>query len=341
VRTFCTLFDSKYLSRGIAMYRSLARHAGEFELFVLACDERSRVVLERMALPRLRIVTFQEFEDPLLKLARSNRPWIEYLWTCTSSLVLFVLERIGRNECTYIDADVFFFASPEPLISEMNDKSVLLTEHRYTPKYDRTPTSGRFNVQFMTFRRTDDALRVLRWWREACLESCALDPKKGLCGDQGYLNDWPERFSGIHVLRHLGGGVAPWNVQQYRFAKTSDGVRGTEISTGQAFDLVFYHCHGLQISHRGLVMLTGHHYELSRDVVDCIYRPYLIALQCAKTEIMARDRSFDPHGPSADRRSWLRARLGLLKRRIVGAIRRGEPRRTNFNFLYDIERLAR
>jgi hypothetical protein len=42
---FCTLFDKNYLSRGIALYNSLAENCGEFHLYIFAFDETSGRIL--------------------------------------------------------------------------------------------------------------------------------------------------------------------------------------------------------------------------------------------------------------------------------------------------------
>ena len=42
---FCTLFDSYYLDKGIALYKSLERVSNDFMLFIFCFDERSYDIL--------------------------------------------------------------------------------------------------------------------------------------------------------------------------------------------------------------------------------------------------------------------------------------------------------
>ena len=83
-----------------------------------------------------------------------------------------------------------------------------------------------YNVQFMTFRRDARGLEALHWWRDRCIEWCYYRVEDGKLGDQKYLDDWPERFDGVHVLEHPGGGLAPWNVENYELARRNGSRAG-------------------------------------------------------------------------------------------------------------------
>ena len=50
-RVYCTYFDHNYLSRGLALYHSLQRHAPGARLWVLCLSERCFDVLQQSALP--------------------------------------------------------------------------------------------------------------------------------------------------------------------------------------------------------------------------------------------------------------------------------------------------
>jgi len=242
---FCTLFDSQYLSRGLALYQSLKRSVPKFHLYIIAFDDLSFSILGELSLDNVTIIPLKEFEDDKLLQVKASRTPSEYCWTCTPSVILYVLEKYNLTLCTYLDADIYFYSSPELLIDEMGENSVLITPHRYTKEFDNTSTSGKYNVQFIPCRNDANGIEAMRWWRQECLDRCELNPEKGLCGDQMYLNDWPTRFEGVWELRHLGGGVAPWNVQQYEFYQQGPKIVGHELDSGEKFDLVFFHFHAV------------------------------------------------------------------------------------------------
>ena len=267
---FCTLFDSHYLSRGLAMLESLSATGISFHLYVFAFDDLSYQILQDLELPHVTVISLKEFENKALLAVKPTRSKGEYCWTCTPSTIAYCLDTYDLPSCTYLDADLFFFKSPQVLLDEMKEDAVLLTEHRYTACYDQTLRSGRFCVQFMSFKNNEAGRKVLTWWRDACIDWCYDRIEPNRFGDQKYLDDWPERFQKVHVLEHLGGGVAPWNVQQYRIFK-DETLKGQFQNT--SFDIIFYHFHALKFMQKNAVDLGG--YRLSPSVVKLIYQPYI------------------------------------------------------------------
>jgi hypothetical protein len=336
---FCTLFDSRYFSRGVAMCESLLRHLPQARIYLFAFDEDCRQAAETLALPNVKVIPFEALEqDDRLRVARMNRSRVEYLWTCSSATVRHVLQHFGEQACTYADADIYFYASPAPLLAELDGHDVMITEHRFTPTYDQSASSGIYNVQFMPFSNSPRGRAVLDWWLDACLESCELNPAQGKCGDQKYLDDWPARFPGVRVMRHLGGGIAPWNVQQYRFAEQDGRVVGTELASGRRFDLIFYHFHALKLTSRRNVHLTGLGYPLTRDVVELIYKPYVRHLMRVGEKLRALGFHFDPHGSVDEPALSLRERLRAAKRRLGRMWPRTSPT-ANVNRVYHASEL--
>jgi len=219
---FCTYFDRNYLSRGLALYGSLRRHCSGFTLWTLSLDEETRLTLERLALPGLRLVPLAELEaaDPELAAVKRGRPPLEYYYTCGPALLRYLLRATpGPDLLTYLDADLFFFGDPTPAVLELTGASVGLVSHRVTDPRTNT-LYGEFNVGWVSFRADADGLEALDWWRARCLESCATEhPETGVCGDQKYLDELPRRWPGIVTLRHAGANLAYWNYGRFRYRR--------------------------------------------------------------------------------------------------------------------------
>ena len=101
---FCTLFDSGYLSRGLAMYESLNRHCKDFHLYVFAFNDECFSVLKSLYLANMTVISLPEFEDEELLKVKPTRSRGEYCWTCSSSTILYVLDNYDVDHCTYVHA---------------------------------------------------------------------------------------------------------------------------------------------------------------------------------------------------------------------------------------------
>jgi hypothetical protein len=293
---FCTYFNSSYLGRGLVLYHSLLKHCPSAHLYVIAFDDACFEYLEKLGLQSMTVIPLRDFEDEELLRVKPGRSTTEYCWTCTPSTVLYCLNTFDIESCTYMDADMCFYSDPSVLVAEMKTASVLITEHRYTKEYDQSATSGKYCVQFMTFLKDEAGLKALRWWRNACIEWCYARHEDGKFGDQKYLDDWTTRFEGIHVLQHPGGGLAPWNVNQYNFKKESGTLTGTERSSGKKFDVVFFHFHSLRFFDDDIVQICDTGYEISDEVIGLFYKPYVRDLGKVKREAIAEGARFDPNG---------------------------------------------
>ncbi|MEA2112493.1 MAG: glycosyl transferase [Patescibacteria group bacterium] len=262
------------------MYNSLKNSCNEdFSLWILCMDNITYNLLKKMDLPNIKLITLQEFETLELLKLKKERSLSEYSWTCASNFVWFLLQKHNQiKTIIYLDADIYFFNSPSILIEELRDKDVIITEHRYTKKYNQTVTSGKYCVQFMVFKNNLNGLKILNWWRKKCLNWCPNSINNASFNDQKYLDDWPIRFKKIHELQHLGGGVAPWNVQQYIFFNKNSVIIGKEKVSNKQFPLVFYHFHDFYLISRNKYYCCKN-YALSKNIKKNIYEPYFKNLQ--------------------------------------------------------------
>lgn len=290
-RHYVTLFDSRYLLRGLALYESLCEHTDNFVLYIIAFDDLCYRKLIDCNLKNAVIVSLDEFEDEELLSIKDSRSPGEYCWTSTAKSILYVFEHAHCDNCTYLDSDIYFFDNPEILIREVPcDKSVLITEHRYTPEYDQTLISGKYCVQFMYFKNDEKGLKVLNWWKDRCIEWCYAIPEDGKLGDQKYLDKWIELFEGVYELKHLGGGIAPWNVQQYTFEKQEGEIKFIYQNSGKWENVVFYHFHRLAFFDKDVVRLTAASYKLPGSSIGYIYKEYIrqCDILCEKYDLIEK-----------------------------------------------------
>ena len=66
--TFCTLFDSNYMDKGLVLYESLKNVAKKFKLYILAMDHQCQRVLCNMNLENVIVISLEEFEDEAIPL---------------------------------------------------------------------------------------------------------------------------------------------------------------------------------------------------------------------------------------------------------------------------------
>lgn len=291
-RSYCTQSDRNYLSRGLALCESMLRHeAHPYVIYYVCLDELTHTILQSLKLPNVIPVPLHALErgDDGLLAARGNRSIIEYYWTLTPSIIAWLLQAHPHIQLlTYLDADLYFFSSPDPVFAELKDGAVAIHEHRFSPELRQLQEeNGRFNVGLMCFRRDARGLAALDWWRQQCLQWCYARPEDGKLGDQKYLEQFPTRFSGVVILEHLGIGLAPWNQAQYTI-KGGDGAAPTV--NGQA--VIFYHFHAFAVVGDGVVVAAKHAYTIAEPIARACYAPYCEALDKAVDRIKSTMPTF-------------------------------------------------
>ncbi|WCL51263.1 putative nucleotide-diphospho-sugar transferase [Leptospira sp. GIMC2001] len=234
----CTLFDINYLPLGLTLYSSLIEHFGEFHLWILALDDECYKKLNELNLKNVSVIKLSEIEDKEVLIAKSNRTWQEYCWTLSPIIPTHVLNNNPEiDHIIYLDADLFFYSSPDPIFEEISNKSIMIIPHRFPDRLKHLEVNGIFNVQMMFFRRDEEGLACLKLWKSQCLEWCYYISEPDRMGDQKYLDKWPHLYKNILILQHIGAGVAMWNLEQYSLSIRNDKYYVNDLP------LIFYHFH--------------------------------------------------------------------------------------------------
>ncbi len=244
---YCSYFDHNYLSRATVMIESLRRFDPATPIHVLALSELCEQILNELALPNVEVVPLAALEEayPELVGIKSARTLIEYYFTLTPFLPHYLFSRTTADRITYLDADIYFFSSPEPLLSSLGDASVAITPHRFSFSYQTHVVYGHFNVAWITFRRCAEGLECLQTYKDECTEWCHDRLEGYRYADQKYLDAWPGRYASLKIIDHKGVDLAVWNVENY------DLRRKKGIVMVDDDPLVFYHFVGLKVMSDG------------------------------------------------------------------------------------------
>lgn len=239
---FGTLFDKNYLSRGIALYHSIHKTGISFTLYVLCLDDFAFEYLEsnKNLFPFCRPINLTELEqyDKDLLQCKLNRSRVEYYFTISPCLPLFLLEKFNLPHICTLDADICFYSSPSPLFEHLETHSIIITPHKFSENLIGLEKYGVFNVSFQIFKNNKTGVSCLKKWREQCLENCSdiLDESKQIYADQLYLNTWPKDYPNeVIVLDDSVSGLAPWNINRFDINKNN----GAYVVNGQP--LIYFH----------------------------------------------------------------------------------------------------
>jgi hypothetical protein len=325
--------------------RYIGKVCPSFHLYVVAFNQNCYDYLKKVNFPGITPISLADFEDEELLKIKPTRTAAEYCWTCTPSVIMYCLKQFSLSSCTYIDADMIFYHNPEVLLNEMGRSSILISEHRYTKEYDQADESGKYCVQFMCFKNNEEGMEALTWWRERCIEWCYARAEEGKFGDQKYLDDWTSRFKGVHVLEHPGGGVAPWNVQQFDIIirKEDNTIHLVEKMSGKMYPLVFFHYHALKFFSDSCVTFSGTMYELSNSVKSLLYIPYVEALLEVQKKVESQGFAFNVNGTRNASPSKFQVFVDFVKERAVlfkfGKISLGKLIKSDFSKHYHFYKL--
>ena len=276
---FCTYFDSYYAFQGMTLYRSLLKLNLNFTFYVACLDGRAYDILTRLAEPGIVPVRLADVEafDHEFAAARNNRSIVEYYFTLSPVLPLYLFDKFPEIDIlTYLDADLYFYASPQPIYDEFGDNSTLIIEHRFPDELKYREKFGKYNVQCQLYRNDENGLECLRWWRERCIEWCCDRLENNRFADQKYLDVWQEKFKKVVVLQHKGAGLAPWNWYRYDLQINQSGKL-----TVDNVPLIFYHFQGFKMLNRFMFNhgLGNYHRVMPGPLLRWFYLGYLNELK--------------------------------------------------------------
>lgn len=292
-RHYVTVVSSWYVVNALAQYEALARfESGPFAYHALCMDQDAWNLLAALDLPGLMATRIEDFENEPLRACKSGRTVAEYCWTVKSPFLLSVLEALPEaSGAVYMDADLYPFASLDPVWEQLAGTDVVLSPHRFTPKLQFLDApAGRYNAGLVSLRNTANARAALQWWSERSLEWCYYRDEDGKLGDQKYLLEFPHRFEGVRECALTGVNAAPWNIRHFTPFEQNE-----QVWLDQDTPLRLYHFH--QYSYRpdgSYTAVTDPVYDITPEDRRLLYEPYTAALLAVEARARQALPGFSP-----------------------------------------------
>lgn len=276
-RVYATYFDSAYWPKARVMWESLRRQGGPAVLHALCWDAAAASLAEHAGIDVAVDIVGRHPELAVAALPGPPRNPVEHMWTCGPQHIVDVMEATG-GPVTYVDADVMFHASPEPLFADAAEYGGFVVPHGFAeasrglpgPTEESHLMFGRFNVGLVHFEPGLLAERWAKACRGWCYDKVVHDVGGALYGDQGYLNGFP--VSGALAIEHPGACLGPWAVHT-RALDVRDGV----IHFGGR-PLVAYHYSSYHQLPHGGEQVALPDYALTPRQIEILYTPYRKAL---------------------------------------------------------------
>lgn len=183
-------------------------------------------------------------------------------------LFVYLLNRYAdENKFIYLDPDIEVYDELAEVKDALDDHAIVLTPHLCHPEdimdavMDNELSAlqhGVFNLGFLAVSRSEEAERFAAWWASRLSMFCYDDIPRGIFTDQKWIDLAPCYFD-VHILKHPGYNVAPWNLSKRKLTYTdSYHVNGQKLR--------FFHYSGFDSgANEGMIK------KYVPDLNNCVY----------------------------------------------------------------------
>jgi hypothetical protein len=171
---------------------------------------------------------------------------------------LYLFENTHYNTFIYLDPDIYIFNSLAPVYDALSVYSIVLTPHILNidirdngeNTFDSIMLSaGIFNLGFLALKNDFYSKKMILWWCNQLDNKCFMDIFDAYFTDQKWIDLLPIFFddSTLHIIRHKGLNVAPWNYYEREIVIQNNGIFGVKYrgdSSSSIDNLIFGHFSG-------------------------------------------------------------------------------------------------
>jgi hypothetical protein len=265
MKNFCTLADNNFYDKVAALNDSLYNFSKNYKLHLLCLDDQIyEKCKDKDNFVCYRIEDLLE-QDPSLRKSKENNPSreafivskgnledakkIQFAWLLAPYFSWWCLENLEVEDILYIDADIYFYSSHETLYEHLNQCSIGIVEHRCS----YNPDNGKYNVGIVYFKNDLDGYKCSSWWKNCLLfTNHQYYETHGKCGDQKYLELFPQLFNNVKVLDDNIGHLAPWNFLHHQYSENQI------VWNGKKQNLLYCHFSNFKHNQNGYELAPRH-----------------------------------------------------------------------------------
>ena len=275
----CTVIAKNYLSMARVLADSFHEFHPDCPFFVLLLDppegrfnpaDEKFLTLDPSQLDIPDVRSFF-FKYNLLEVSTGVKPY----------LLGHLFEQHDIEKLFYFDPDILIMRKLDPLLTWLDQQSILLTPHITTPYTDNAwpgeldlLRSGAFNLGFLGLKRNAVTKQMLSWWQDRVYHHCRYAVQAGMFVDQKWMDLAAGLFEGVKIIRDPGYNVAYWNMHE----RTLSVKDGEYLVNGQP--CYFFHFSGFDPERPGMVSRHQNRFTLdqigeTRKIFD-LYRELLL-----------------------------------------------------------------
>ncbi|MDD4504663.1 MAG: hypothetical protein PHS15_07530 [Clostridiaceae bacterium] len=287
---YCSIASNEYKYKVLALYNSMVKHDKDFIFFIICMNDEVLASFSALKLANTELIPVKEIEAvyPNLAEARKTRNEKEYAWTIKPSAFLYIFDKYDYiDHVLWLDGDTMFLSDPDPIYMEWDKHSILLTEEKYSGKYEyMSRMYGVYNTGLLGFKRDDNSFECLKWLQARLNEWCYDRMENGLWSDQMYVNDWPQRFKGIKVIKNPGVNMTPFILWRLTVEENSHVVTRSDGIYVNNSRLILFHYYGFRYKSRNEYDLCSYKdWGFSKAVIQNIYVPYINACEAVVQQL--------------------------------------------------------
>ena len=222
---FFTIATTNYLPFAVSLLDSVKKHHPEFQLSICLVDYLiPKQISENKLISKYPIIQLHEIGAEEFEFITENYNPMQ-LANCSKVLFArYLLEVKKAQQVIFGDSDMLFFNRlPNHILKE---HSLIFTPHFCSPpplemkrQELEVLNAGILNGGFFKLTNSIETYAFLEWLRIRSVKECVYDFKRGIYGEQLWLNFVPLYFKDVLIEKNLGLNVAYWNLHERKITQ--------------------------------------------------------------------------------------------------------------------------